>query len=227
MRIHRISFRVSFLLCISCLLRLSFRFTGEFMLVIFRRTGWRRYGIEIQRERFPAVKMDPAPGYDPLMPHDLLHLVVEAQLGLKRGIFGQVAAGGHAGSFRTYIGPAKNSRDAARRQRRIDRRGEKLLRRVGANEMEQSERATYICWQEWLARSKSSSDRERANVMSFQAKQVLSVTPENESCALSEDKLEQICAHLDELSSHWTGLKIGESMTVQWPDLSVHSSTND
>ena len=195
------------------------------MLVIFRRTGSRRYAIEIQRECFPAVKMDPAPGYDPLVPHDLLHLVVEAQLGLKRGIFGQVAAGGHAGSFRAYIGPSKNSRDAARKQRRIDRRGKKLLQRVGTNEMEQSERATYICWHEWLARSKSSGERKLAKAMSFQAKQVRDVTPETEACALSEDKIEQICAHLDELSSHWSRLEIGESMTVHWPDLAVQSST--
>ena len=179
------------------------------MLVIFRRTGWRRYGIEIQRPQFAAVQMNPAPGYDPLMPHDLMHLVVESQLGLTHGIFGQVAAGGHAGTFRTYIGPSKNNRDAARRQRRIDRRGEKLLRRVGSKECLLSEHATYICWQEWLARSKST--------------QVRSITPPLDLGALTEEKMDQICAHLDELSSHWSRLKIGESMTVHWPDLSVQS----
>ena len=193
------------------------------MLVIFRRTGWRQYGIEIQRPQFGAVQMNPAPGYDRLMPHDLMHLVVESQLGLTRGIFGQVAAGGHAGTFRAYIGPSKNTRDAARRQRRIDRRGEKLLRRAGPKECLVSERATYICWQEWLARSKSRDDRNLANAMSTQAKQVRSITPRDELGALTEEKLDQICAHLDELSSHWSRLKIGESMTVHWPDLSVQS----
>jgi hypothetical protein len=198
---------------------------GKFMLVIFRRTGWRRYGVEIQRPQFGAVQINPAPGYDPLMPHDLLHLVVESQLGLTHGIFGQVAAGGHAGSFRTYIGPSKNNRDAARRQRRIDRRGEKLMRRVGPKDCLVSEHATYICWQQWLARSKSSEDRKLANVMSTNAKQVRSITPRDELDALTEEKMDQICAHLDELSSHWSRLNIGESMTVHWPDLSVQSST--
>ena len=191
------------------------------MLVIFRRTGQRRYGVEIQRPHFDAVEMNPAPGYDPLLPHDLLHLVVEAQLGLRQGIFGQVAAGGHAGTFRSYIGPSKNARDAARRQRRIDRRGKKMLQRAGQNESLQSERATYICWYEWLARSEASDRRKLANSMSMQAKQVRSVTPGDELHALSERKIEQICRHLDELSSHWSNLKIGESMTVHWPDLSV------
>jgi len=175
------------------------------MLVIFKRTGWRRYGVEIQRPQFGTVQMNPAPGYDPLMPHDLMHLVVESQLGLTHGIFGQVAAGGHAGTFRNYIGPSKNNRDAARLQRRIDRRGDKLLRRVGSKECLLSERATYICWHEWLARSKST-----------QSKQV-------QLHGFSEEKMDQICAHLDELSSHWSRLKIGESMTVRWPDLSVQN----
>lgn len=38
------------------------------------------------------VEMNRAPGYDPLMPHDLLHLIVESELGLTRGIFGQLAS---------------------------------------------------------------------------------------------------------------------------------------
>ncbi len=196
------------------------------MLVIFRRTGQRRYGIEIRRPHFETVIMNPAPGYDQLMPHDLLHLVVEAQLGLSHGIFGQVAAGGHSGTLRSYIGPSKNARDAARKQRRIDRRGKKLLQRVGPNESEQSERATYICWYEWLARSESSDCRKLANSMSMQAKQVWSVTPEDELHALSEKKINQICRHLDELSSRWSQLRIGESMIVHWPDLSVLTSMN-
>ena len=191
--------------------------------MIFRRTGWRRYGVEIQRPKFGTVEMKVAPGYDPLMPHDLLHLVVEAQLGLTYGIFGQVAAGGHAGTFRSYIGPSKNTRDAARQRRRINRRGEKIMRRVGPNECLQSERATFICWHEWLARSKSSNDRKLANTMSSQEKQVRNVATPLELHALSEEKMDQICAHLDELSSRWSRLKIGESMTVQWPDLSIQN----
>ena len=196
------------------------------MLVIFRRTGQRRYAVEIRRPTFGEVEMNPAPGYDELFPHDMLHLVVEAQLGLTRGIFGQLAAGGHAGTFRSYIGPSKNARDAARRQRRLDVRGKKLLRRAGPKESEQSERAAYLCWCEWLARSESSDRRNLANSMSIQAKQVRSAIPVVESRALSEEKINQICRYLDELSSHWSRLNIGESMAVSWPDLSVSTAVN-
>ena len=69
------------------------------MNIQFRRTGERRYAITIYRNNLPPVEMNPAPGYDPIMPHDLLHLVVESELGLTRGIFGQIAEGGHAGTF--------------------------------------------------------------------------------------------------------------------------------
>jgi hypothetical protein len=63
------------------------------MIVVFRRTGQRRYAVE-KRELFPDLEKDPAPGYDPFMLYDLIHLVVEVQLGLRRGIFGRLATGG-------------------------------------------------------------------------------------------------------------------------------------
>ena len=61
------------------------------MIVVFRRTGQRRYSVEAQRPEFPDLVMNPGPGYDKFMPHDMMHLVVEAQLGLTRGVFGQLA----------------------------------------------------------------------------------------------------------------------------------------
>jgi hypothetical protein len=67
--------------------------------VEFRRTAARRYAVSVHRDGPAPIVMAPAPGYDPLMPHDLLHLIVEGELGLARGIFGQLAAGGHAGRF--------------------------------------------------------------------------------------------------------------------------------
>ena len=41
-----------------------------------------------------TVKMDPAPGFHDRLPHDAAHLIVELELGIERGIFGQIAAGG-------------------------------------------------------------------------------------------------------------------------------------
>src|SRR5215216_6123899 len=124
------------------------------MILVFSRTGQRRYAVEARREGFPDVVMNPAPGYDPLVPHDMLHLVVEAQLKLTRGIFGQLAAGGDAGTFHLSVGPDESSRKMGRVRKGVIARGKRLLR-AGRNETTQSERATYLCWNEWLSRSSS------------------------------------------------------------------------
>jgi hypothetical protein len=50
------------------------------MEVKFRRTGERRYALTIHRENLPPLEFG-GPGYDPLMPHDLQHLIVESELG--------------------------------------------------------------------------------------------------------------------------------------------------
>src|SRR5690242_16052491 len=60
--------------------------------------------------------MDPAPGYDALLPHDMAHFVVENTLGLMGGVVGQIANGGHAGTF-TPVETSKNTRAKKRGDR--------------------------------------------------------------------------------------------------------------
>ena len=191
--------------------------TRSEMLLIFRRTGQRRYAVEARRTSFPDVEMNPAPGYDPCIPHDMMHLVVEAKLGLTRAVFGQLAAGGDAGTFHLSPQSQGTSRSLARLRKTLKARGQKLLRE-GRDESVQSERATFICWYNWLAGS-------QANVQSMaqQAQQVREVTPPKELRKLDQTTLAEICRHLDELSSHWAKLNVGEAMTVRWPDLAVLS----
>jgi hypothetical protein len=187
------------------------------MILVFRRTGQRRYTVEAQRLGFPDVEMNPAPGYDPLMPYDMMHLVVEAQLGLTRGIFGQLAAGGTAGTFHLSVKRDESSRKLTRARNRAAVRGKSLLKK-GRDETALSERATYICWYEWLARSSSSG---RRTAMAQQARQVRNTASAAELRALNQRKLDEICKHLDQLSSHWYSLRVGESMAVRWPDLAI------
>jgi hypothetical protein len=145
----------------------------------------------------------------------MMHLVVEAKLGLTRAVFGQLAAGGDAGTFHLSPQSQETPRNLARLRKELKARGNKLLRE-GRDEAVQSERATYICWHEWMARSQSSKP-----FMTQQAKQVRAVTPAKELRKLDATTLREICCHLDELSSHWSRLKVGEAMTIRWPDLGV------
>jgi hypothetical protein len=190
------------------------------MIVVFRRTGQRRYSIAAQRPGYPDLVMNPAPGYDDLMPHDMMHLVVESQLGLTRGVFGQLAAGGDAGTFHLPSQQISSPRETARARNCLKARGAKLLRE-GRDESARSERATYICWYEWLARSQSSDRRKRASAMAKNAAAVTNASATAELRALKREKLDEICRHLDQLSSQWSSLAVGQSMAVRWPDLAI------
>src|ERR1044071_6725293 len=129
------------------------------MILVFRRTDKQRYAVEVQRPGRPDLEMNPAPGYDRLIPHDMMHLVVEAQLGLTRGIFGQLAAGGNAGSFHLSVKSDQSSRELTRTRKRETKRGKRLMKN-GRDECLESERATFICWQEWRGRPSSSEEAD-------------------------------------------------------------------
>ena len=95
--------------------------------------------------------------------------------------------------------------------------------RQGHDELARSERAAYVCWIEWMARSRSSDLRKRAHVMALHAAQVKDNASAAEHRAMSQSKLDSICGHLDQLSSHWSKLEVGASMSVRWPDLAIVS----
>jgi hypothetical protein len=98
------------------------------MDVTFTRTGERRYGV-----RAGALAMHPAPGYDDELPHDLVHLAAELACGIPMGIYGQLEAGGTAGTFRPSDGTV---------DRRLRQRGERLVREHLAD-LERSEQLAY------------------------------------------------------------------------------------
>src|SRR5919199_6481657 len=90
------------------------------MKVTFARTGERRSGVLVERAYAPTLVMPGAPGFDEFLPHDLLHFVAEAEWGLDGAVFGQLAAGGDAGTFfpidKRLLGKAMRRR---KRQRRV------------------------------------------------------------------------------------------------------------
>lgn len=185
------------------------------MHVEFHKTGERRYAVIILRENLPVLKMEPAPGFDALMPHDLLHFLVEQELGLRKGIFGQIASGGTAGTFHNAPSETSNDRADSRLRRKTAKRGKKLLK-ANLDECAQSERATYICLYDWLAHSADEKLRMRAREMKPSFESVLGLTPDSERKALNKEKLAEIRRRMDELSEHWSGMKAGQSMTLGW-----------
>ena len=182
------------------------------MDVVFRRTGARRYAVRVERKDSPTLEMNPAPGYDARLPHDLLHFVVEAELGLSLGIFGQLAVGGDAGSF--HLAPSSSTaRERSRHMRRIKKRGERLAR-DGHREAQLSERAVVIFENEWTGRD---SARRVRRALSPSSQRVLAKCSERERELFSEETILRVFRRLDQVSARWSRLQVGGSMTLPWP----------
>ena len=154
------------------------------MNVTFTRTGERRYKVSVDGKGVVPSEMDPAPGYDPLLPHDMAHFVVENTLGLM-GVFGQLASGGHAHSFRAIDEP-KNSR-AAKRGDRISKEGRR--------DADLSEKVIFLAQRTWMGGPMDD------------------VYPVKE---VSAEIITRICSQFEAVSTVWSKLKVGESMTLGW-----------
>ena len=107
------------------------------MKVTFTRTAERRYRVSVEGP-VPSW-MEPAPGYDARLPHDMAHFVVENELGISGGVFGQLAAGGHA---RTFHPTAEQAR------LKVAKRGNRIAATNRADAM-LSERIVYLACRTW------------------------------------------------------------------------------
>jgi hypothetical protein len=174
--------------------------------VSFWKSGRRRYGVLVSREHHLDLVMNPAPGYDDYLPLDLLRFVAEAEWELDGGIFGQLAAGGDAGTFR----PTEQSqiprtmRD--RRQSQIpramrDRR--RRRRRAGKPKGRRSDLLAHILEEAWYTR------HGRSPLPNWQE--------QLEAAHVSTERLERVVDQLDQLAESWHSLPIGEQLSLDWP----------
>jgi hypothetical protein len=184
------------------------------MLVTFIRTGERRYAVRVTLDGERTVQMDPAPGYDPWMPHDLQHFIVEKCLGIEGGIFGRLAAGGTAKTFHA-VADGRSAREASRARRKQAARDKKIMPGQTDDYM-RSERATYICWHDWLRHSSDPSLRARAGGMRENPSGILGWVPDSERGDFTPRKLAEIRAEFERLSVRWSSLDIGESFGEPW-----------
>ena len=185
------------------------------MKVEFLRTGERMYAIKILRDNLPDLEMNPAPGFDVLMPHDMGHLIVEQVLQIKRGIFGQIANGGTAGSFRTPQNESAHSKNDSRQRRKNKQKGEKLVKQ-NLDDLAKSERAAYICWQHWISHSSDKKLKLKAAEMKETADSIFSQMSDAERDIYTKENLAKVRLRMDEISEEWQQLKVGETMIVVW-----------
>jgi hypothetical protein len=174
------------------------------MKVRFRRTGVRRYAVVVTLAGEPSRAMDPAPGYDDDIPHDLVHYVVEAGLGLTNGVYGRAARG--AGTFITTEERDVSPRERARKQRKQQRRERALAAQdTGhAAEMAESERLAALCDVAWRRKHGQHPDPGRS-----------APVPRKEDAA----DVERVVSRLDAIAPLWRALLIGDELVFDWPDV--------
>lgn len=176
------------------------------MNVIFTRTGERRYAVHVEIVGKALQMMNPAPGFDPHIPHDLVHYVVEAELRLQHGVFGRAAKGG--GTFIPAESGAEGARQRARQRRKQGRREAALHASDKSQELEmqRSERLAGACDLVWRKRQGQRPDPAR-----FREPDPIS----------SEDaaSVERVVARLDELAPVWHRLPVGGALVFAWPSL--------
>lgn len=172
------------------------------MDVSFRRTGARRYAVIVTLAGEPSRAIDPAPGYDDDIPHDLVHYLVEAELGLTHGVYGSFALGG--GTFTTTVDQDATTRERAREQRKRQKR-ERALRAHDAGhgaEMAKSERLAALCDVVWRRKHGQRPDQGRS-APTLQPEDVAAV--------------ERVVAHLDAIAPLWRALVVGGELVFEWP----------
>lgn len=183
------------------------------MKVHFIRSGERRYSMRIERAEGPALVMDPAPGFDPDLPHDMVHFIVEAALGLKTGVFGQIAAGGDAGSFHVDTGGDLSAKERQRAARKQVARGAKLVKAQG-REGELSELAAFLFDMDWRSGQRPDSAAQRAALGEAErVRQSLSA----EERARIDAARPRVMKSFADLSARWRALRIGDAMVLDWP----------
>ncbi|MFI0411998.1 hypothetical protein [Actinomadura sp. 3N508] len=171
------------------------------MEVAFERTGQRRYATVITLPGRQPRRMDPAPGYDENIPHDLVHYLAESELGLSSGVFGRAAAGGGGGFVETAETPG-DSRRRARAQRRMNKR-EASLGKADRGDMARSEYVAGLCDIAWRRRSGATTPAWAEPV---------TIPPED------APTVDRILNRLDEAAALWRDLPVGGSLTFTWPD---------
>ena len=130
-----------------------------------------------------------SPGRRDVLPHDLVHYVVESELRLERGFWGRVAAGVLVGGMMVTAGQQKIARHRSRVL-------VKQAKREG-NEIE------------WLVGSfMALAHKEIGPYLHLHRERV---------SRFSADEISRTIAGLLDAQGRWQNLRPGESMTVTWP----------
>ena len=170
------------------------------MRIWFERAGERRVRITVERDDGALLEIR-SPDASREIPHDLVHYVVEAELGLPEGFWGKIARGVVFDSVRVVRAPIRRTARPRRKRRRLPPR--QLL---------EAEVLVEIFLKSW----DGSAVEEYGSVRAY-----LDATwsPRTRSRADEIDPatIDRVSARLDEISRRWQALPKGRALELDWP----------
>lgn len=131
------------------------------------------------------------------VPHDLAHFVTERELGLRRGLWGSIAAGALFASLRIVSGPRRHD-DAARST---------AVRRAHADELALAE-VLVGAVHGGLDLDRAAADREIGRAWSSRRAQACPFPPDRRAAAVTE---------LRRLGRLFAGLDAARTLPLDWP----------
>ena len=167
------------------------------------REGDARVVVKLERDD-GAILETSSPGGHERLPHDLIHYVVERELGIDDGIWGRLAGGVTYKNFRVVAPPvAKRSPSSPRRARRS------RLKRKGVLEAEVLVGIFHDIWN-------GTAEREWGSVHAF-LDTIWSPRTRSRADELDDATIRRVCRVLDETEAAWRRVGAGESLRVSWP----------
>ena len=180
------------------------------MDVEFTRRSDARVVVKVERDDGAILETSSPGGHDRL-PHDLIHYVVERELGIDDGFWARLAAGVTYKNFRVVAPPvAKRSPSSPRRARRSP------LKRKGVLEAEVLVGIFHDIWD-------GTAEREWGSVRAF-LDTIWSPRTRSRADELDDATIRRVCRALDETEAAWRRVGAGESLRVSWPQQSVRHS---
>ncbi|MGW8062837.1 hypothetical protein ACVV2G_11280 [Streptomyces ziwulingensis] len=162
------------------------------MHVVFTKGPGTSYDIAVHRETGAALAPRNGPGGHPYLPHDLVHLLVEAEAGIGLGVYGRLAAGDNG-----LFWPADPAERAKANRRRRTKRPQPA---PGAKaDMARSEELAGIAVPVWEVRNGHTRE-----------------LPAYVTAGEIPPVIDRIVARLEEYAHRWHALPVGGSLTVTW-----------
>ncbi|MGC2776564.1 MAG: hypothetical protein WA418_13135, partial [Bradyrhizobium sp.] len=129
-------------------------------------------------------------------------------------VFGRLAAGGTAGTFHA-VSQGRSPRDASRLRRKHAAKDARLMPER-SEDYARSERATYVCWQDWLQHAADPALQARGAEMAQAARSILNRMSSAERAIYTPARCAAIRHEFARLSERWVALAVGESLSEPW-----------